>query len=301
MRILIIGAGGFIGRHLWDALNQARKVQVWAADILPPTHFGAENYAQISPTNPDFEQLLRDKNYDVCVNCSGAAQVAASFQNPLLDYQLNTQNVYKILDTIRQYSPETAFLNLSSAAVYGDPTSIPTREDSPLRPLSPYGFNKRMAEEVCQQFSQCFGLKTCSVRIFSAYGEGLRKQLFWDVYQKMRANPDQIELFGTGEESRDFIYVKDLVQVLDLIINHAYYNQPPLNVANGQEISVREAVRIFADLVGYNGEQVFTGNAQTGYPTRWQADIQTIQDLGYAPEYSLAQGLKKYADWVLSL
>ena len=94
---------------------------------------------------------------------------------------LNVSNVFKQLDAIRKFQPGCKYINLSSAAVYGNPESLPISEDHHLDPISPYGNHKKMAEEVCADFYTNYRIPTCSLRIFSAYGAGLQKQLFWDL------------------------------------------------------------------------------------------------------------------------
>ena len=97
--------------------------------------------------------------------------------------------------------------------------------------MSPYGLHKHMAEELCEYYNRIHGYRIRSIRIFSAYGNGLRKQLLWDIYQKYQ-NTGRIELFGTGEETRDFIHVSDIVRAIELILA---YDGPEnvINVANG--------------------------------------------------------------------
>ena len=105
-----------------------------------------------------------------------------------------------------------------------------------------------MGEELCEYYNRIHGYHIRSIRIFSAYGNGLRKQLLWDIYQKYQ-NTGRIELFGTGEETRDFIHVSDIMRAIDLILS---YDGPEtvINVANGEEVSIRELAEIYAEKLG---------------------------------------------------
>ena len=105
MKIIIIGSCGFIGRNLVSFLQQ-NSHDVSEADII----FGEEpKYFTLDKVNPDFENIFKENDFDICFNCSGAANVNLSIQHPLWDFELNTYNVYKILDAIRKYNNRCKF------------------------------------------------------------------------------------------------------------------------------------------------------------------------------------------------
>ena len=295
MKILLIGSKGFIGQHLKKYFI-SRQHQVWGADVIVE-YAHAEQYFLIDASNADYHAVFQEQVFDICINCSGAASVPDSLIHPIRDFNLNAGNVFKLLDAIRMYQPICRFINLSSAAVYGNPTSMPVTENSVVAPLSPYGFHKQASEKICEEFFRFFGIATCSLRIFSAYGEGLKKQLFWDLFQKTKsASP--VSLFGTGKESRDFIYIQDLVQAIDLITQYVDFKGQAINIANGEEVFIEDCVKTF---YGYFDEPVkyhFVGQVREGDPNNWVADISTLQQLGYHQQHRLADGLKKYYEWI---
>ena len=184
MIILIIGSEGFIGQNTRNYFRN-QGFETWCADIQKKP-VDDEMYTQISSHSPDFLDLFRKVSADLCINCSGAANVPLSFQEPLNDYLLNAVNVYKILDAIRLIRPDCRFLNLSSAAVYGNPNKLPISEDADIQPLSPYGYHKLEAENILKTFYQIFNIKACSLRLFSVFGSGLKKQIFWDLFWKTK-------------------------------------------------------------------------------------------------------------------
>jgi dTDP-glucose 4,6-dehydratase/UDP-glucose 4-epimerase len=295
-RILIIGSAGFIGSNAYKTWAASDKHEVWGADVVACP--AQARFFAIDAENPNFTAIFAAQSFDACLNCSGAAQVGQSFEQPQKDYELNTRNVFAILEAIRLHSPDCKFINLSSAAVYGNPPAVPVLENMPLRPLSPYGYHKKMAEDICISFAQNFGLKTCALRIFSAYGEGLRKQLFWDIVQKAAKNADKIELWGTGEESRDFIYIQDLIAVFEAVLAGANFKGEAINVGSGIEISIRYAAQTLLSAIDYEGEIEFSQQQKIGDPLRWLADISQLTALGFRPKYSLVEGLQNYAQWL---
>jgi dTDP-glucose 4,6-dehydratase/UDP-glucose 4-epimerase len=294
-KILVIGSKGFIGSHL-SAFLVERGWDVWGADVVVD-YVEKDKYFLIDATNSDFYSMFEEVEFDVCINCSGAASVPDSIEHPLRDYQLNTVNVYKLLDAIKINSPECKFVNLSSAAVYGNPTSLPVRETSDYNPLSPYGVHKMMSEEVCSEFHRFFGIQTCSLRIFSAYGEGLKKQLFWDLYHKTQKS-GEVKLFGSGKESRDFIYIRDLIRAIEIVAKNAPFEADVINVANGAEVFIEDCVKSFYSNFESDVPYMFTGKARKGDPDNWVADISTLKNLGYTQKYSLEEGLRNYYQWV---
>ncbi len=293
MKVLIIGSKGFIGSHLLQSFDFA--TEVWGCDVV--TDHESTRYIQISAVNADFHEVFSSQPFDVCINCSGAASVPASLKEPLKDYELNTANVFRMLDAIRKYTPACKFINLSSAAVYGNPAKLPVAESFPVQPVSPYGIHKRQAEEICSSFYNFWQVGTCSLRIFSAYGNGLTKQLFWDLYQKSLTG-NVIDLFGTGAETRDFIHVDDIARAIMQVIQKASFKGEYINIANGSQWMIKDVAAILFDALGWQGSIRFKGINRTGDPLNWQADISLLQAMGYQQRISMEQGLLNYAQWL---
>lgn len=295
MKILILGSKGFIGSNCVSFFSQVHDV--WECDVV--TDYSNDKYFWVDSTDPDFGGIFESARFDVCINCSGAASVPESVKNPQKDFLLNTVNVFKMLEAIRKFNPGCRFVNLSSAAVYGNPQELPVTETQELRPLSPYGYHKKQAEDICRQFHELFHLSTSCIRIFSAYGPGLKKQIFWDVFQKMKHSKEAIELFGTGRESRDFIYIDDLVRVIDLVIRHAPFNGEAINAGNGRQELIQDIIQLFCKVFGWDGQIRFNGNQRSGDPLMWEADISKIRGYGYSLGVSLEQGLNNYRKWIV--
>ena len=293
MKVLIIGSKGFIGSHCVSYFSA--KGDVWECDVV--TDYDNENYFIVDATQADYSQCFKEQHYDLCINCSGAASVPDSVKYPQRDFALNVANVYKMLDAIRTYNPTCKFINLGSAAVYGNPDALPVKEDQTVHPVSPYGHHKLMAESICQEFYQFFDVPTCSVRIFSAYGPGLKKQLFWDLYKKS-LGAKEVTLFGTGNETRDFIYVEDLVKVLEGIYQKGSFKGDAINIGRGIETPIKDAVSIFYECLKYTGIVSYKGENRVGDPLHWVADISKIKAMNVHPQEDLNMGIRKYVAWL---
>ncbi len=293
MKILITGSKGFIGSHFLNLLGGT--CEVFGCDVV--NDYVSPNYFQIDATNADFKEIFLTHQFDACINCAGAASVPDSFLNPHKDFNLNTFLVVKLLDAIRLYNPDCKFINFSSAAVYGNPKHLPVKEDSVLNPLSPYGLHKKLSEEILNQYSTLFKIKTCSVRPFSVYGPGLKKQLFWDLHQKALLS-STLEMWGTGDESRDFIYVDDVVKAVLHILNKADFKGECINIASGIETTISSAVTVFRSLYFKDFKVSFGGQRREGDPINWVADVSVLKSYGFESTISLNEGLTNFIKWL---
>lgn len=288
----MIGSKGFLGSNLFNYFSQKHKV--YGCDILNDKN---KNYFQVIKTNPDYSQIFKENKFDLCINASGSSNIQLSLTNPNLDYTLNVDNVKKILDSIKDYNPECKLLQISSAAVYGNPDSLPIKENSSKKPISIYGKNKLIAEQLCNKYAKKHNIKITIVRPFSIYGPGLRKQIFWDLHQ--RSKQGEINIYGTGNESRDFIYISDFINSMNLIVSKGLFKEEIYNIANGDEIFIKDAVKTFFKNrdIKYN----FTGLIKIGDPINWKSDISKIQSLGYKTQINIKEGINNYLEWLKKL
>jgi UDP-glucose 4-epimerase len=292
-KMLVIGADGFIGSHCIRFFAE-KEWDVWGADIHPAKL--SKRYL-IDASRPDFRHIFGGTDFDVCINASGSANVGYSLQHPDHDFDLNVANVNRLISAIYKYNPECAFVNFSSAAVYGNPQSLPISESQLPAPVSPYGFHKLQSEYLLKEYHRFFGLKTISLRVFSAYGPGLRKQLFYDLYQKLK-HADEVDLFGTGNESRDFIYIEDLLHAVDCVISRGKLDGEAVNVASGNEDTIANVAAVFNEAMGGSKKIRFNGQIKQGDPLNWRADISRISAWGFKPVYNIRQGIPPTAQWL---
>jgi UDP-glucose 4-epimerase len=295
-RAIIFGSSGFVGAALAKHFK-TKGYCVIGCDVINSDTDKFLDRFYFAEDNQESLNKIFSEQFDVCVNCAGSASVSYSFDNPFHDYELNTRIVFRILTAIKENNPLCRFLNLSSAAVYGNPKALPVSEKSRVKPLSPYGNHKYMSEMICRQFYEFFNIQTCSLRIFSAYGPGLRKQIFWDMFQKAKVN-NSITLFGTGDETRDFIYIQDLVKAIELVAVSDIYNHREINIANGQKVRIRDAADIFFGKFDQDKRYFFSGEEKTGDPVNWQADISILKSMGYVQEFEIEEGIAEFVKWV---
>ncbi len=296
--VFITGIAGFLGRHI------ARHCAQLGWRVGGVDHIAPEN-AQISPgiiygqmklPSPELADFLRELAPDVCIHAAGRASVPLSMTEPAADFRDNTVLTFELLDLLRQHAPKCRFLLLSSAAVYGNPKTLPITETQHLSPLSPYGFHKRQCELLCQEFARIYGLATASVRIFSAYGPGLRRQVVWDICERLLTT-GSLSLKGTGAESRDFIHAADVARGLALLAEKAPAEGEIYNLSTGRETTIAELSSLLAAALKIPTSARFNGSVRAGDPLNWRADISKITALGFSPAVSLETGLAQVAAW----
>ncbi|AFZ44904.1 NAD-dependent epimerase/dehydratase [Halothece sp. PCC 7418] len=296
--ILITGVAGFLGRYVARYFSE-QGWSVLGIDNSPPENAPIDNltaYHRLQLPSPELLSILKENPPQVCIHCAGRASVSLSVTEPAADFHGNTTLTFEVLNALRQISPECRFIFLSSAAVYGNPESLPVTEEQSPAPISPYGFHKWHSEQLCLEFTKIYGLPTASVRIFSAYGPGLRRQVIWDICRKA-ITQDSIKLKGTGEESRDFIHALDIAKALMTIATAAPTTGEVYNLSSGREVTIAELAQLVRDVLECDKPIEFDGIVPMGTPLNWQADIAKLKALNFSPSVSLEDGIKTFATW----
>jgi UDP-glucose 4-epimerase len=156
-----------------------------------------------------------------------------------------------------------------------------------------------IGETMCRDYAARGALATAVLRIFSVYGPGLRRQLLWDVAQKALAGP-VVTLSGTGEETRDFVHVEDLMAAIDAVAARGPEDGSAVNVASGRSVTTAEVSRLLVEGLGTGARVEFDGRARPGDPPRWSADVGRLRALGFEPRVPLEDGVRGYASWILA-
>ncbi len=298
MRVVVTGANGFIGRNMLDVFN-ANGYEAIGWDIIANE---LENIRRVDLIyREEIEKALQTDKPDIIIHCAGNASVGSSFEDVRRDYDLNVTITHDLLFAMNNLGlTSTRFVFLSSASVYGNPSCLPIDETEKKMPISPYALHKSMCEDICFYFIDNYKFDIKIARVFSAYGSGLRKQVFWDMYQKYLRDGN-IQMFGSGMESRDFIHIEDLKQALFLMATKSF-PETIINVANGEEITIEQIAKLFAKKIDDNHPEVqFNGITRKGDPDNWKADISLLNKLGYSKRVSIEQGIGMYCEWVKNI
>jgi UDP-glucose 4-epimerase len=298
--VLVTGINGFIGSHAACHFLK-RGFRVVGIDVHAQASGPWSEYVPMKLPSTDLVPHIRAWQPAFCLHCAGPSSVGNSIQDPTGDFQDSVAGTCSLLDALRREAPACRVVYLSSAAVYGNPVSLPIDENAPVQPISPYGFHKQMCEWLCLEFHRVFGLHTATLRIFSAYGPGLRRQVVADICAKLaRPGTNPVELHGTGGESRDFIHVADIVAAIQVVIDKAAFEGEIYNLASGRSENIATVAEVLRRHLNPDREIRFTGAQRSGDPLHWSANIEKLRALGFHTAVSIENGLSEYAEWFRS-
>ncbi len=239
---------------------------------------------------------------EVMFHAAGGSSVGASVADPDGDFARTVLSVRETLAFLKAEAPDARLIYPSSAAVYGAASSESLAEMAPLKPISPYGQHKVEAELTIFSAVAAFGLHAVVLRFFSLYGPGLRKQLLWDLARRLATQPAQLELSGTGQETRDFLFVDDAVRLVGLAAGADAAPSPLiLNGGRGEAISVRRAAETLARALGAKTSIGFSGESRAGDPAALVADVSEARAHGFSPQVRFEEGAQRFARWFAAL
>lgn len=297
MVVLITGAHGFIGRYVaryykdmgYTVIGMGHGI--W--DQKEYTAWGIDFWYECDITMDNLVSYAKDA--EIIVHCAGSGSVGFSVENPMLDFERTVWTTHFVLEYIRRFSKNTKLIYPSSAAVYGLAEQLPIKEDSPLTPISPYGVHKKIVEELCQMYARQYGISVIVMRLFSVYGDGLRKQLLWDACRKLEKSNSVF--WGTGTESRDWIHVKEVARLLYMAREKANNKCPILNVGSGQNVRIADVLNYLFSSFKTPLKPEFGGEVNLGNPEHYWANVQQIRQWGWQNKISLEDGIKEYVKW----
>ncbi len=301
--VLVTGGAGFIGSHLVEHLATAGA----AVTVLDNFATGRmENLcavqSRIQVVVGDLADLLRIgrlhiNDYQIVFHLAANPYIPPSVENPIYDFQANLVNTLALLEAIRLSAKRPRLINASSAAVYGNPVRLPIQETDPTVPISPYGVSKLGGERYVAVYSQLYGIWAASMRFFSVFGPRQHKQVVFDLLRKLEAYPNRIEVLGNGTQTRDFVYVMDVVHALILAAVQAPGRGESYNVASGTMYTINDLVHTWCEILHLAPEIAYTGQIRPGDAEKWEVDITCLRSLGFTPQFSLRDGLVAIKDW----
>ena len=298
-RVLVTGAYGFLGRYTSRKFNlEGYQVTAMGHGKWYPEEYSKWGIDVWVESTITFETLINiNKEFDVIVHCGGSGSVGYSESNPYEDFQKSVQSTLSILEYIRLRCPNCKFIYPSSVAVQGNLPDQPITEDIISNPISPYGFHKKIAEELCLSYNINFKLNVGIIRFFSIYGAGLQKQLLYDACKKIdNCNGQDVVFWGTGKETRDWIHVEDAVS----LIYYMSENVRGLDIVNGgsgRRVEIAEVLDLIKAEFDANVTIGFNNEIRLGDPKYFWADLSRSLNYDWQPKMELSEGIANFVEF----
>ena len=309
MRIVVTGGAGFIGSNLVDTLlDEGHTVTV--VDNLSTGKFdnlmGVKDAAKenrFSFLHMDIRDdamiaAFKGKEQEAVIHLAAQPDVRVSVKNPVMDAEVNVLGTINVLQMAAENGVKR-FINTSSGGcVYGEPDSIPVPETAPRLPDSPYGVSKNVAEEYIRYYERTHGIDCCTLALANVYGP--RQNAFGEagvvaIFIGKILGEEMPVIFGDGEQTRDFVYVDDVVNAYRAALSRG--GGEFLNIGTGLQTSVNELFKGIADIMDYEVEPEYAP------PREGELDHIALnagkaeEVLGWMPRTSLQGGLERTVEW----
>ena len=296
---LVTGGAGFIGSHLVEALAK-RGARVRVLDDFSTGR--RENLAAVVNQIELLEGDVSDPDVarravagcDYVLHLAAVASVQASLEDPRRVHRVNVNGTLNVLDAARADGVRCVVL-ASTTALYGDHTALPLREELPPRPLSPYAASKATGEAYCSAFHASYGLPTVALRFFNVYGPRQDPTNPYSgvisIFANRMSRGERPTIYGDGRQTRDFVYVADVVRALLLACEREEAIGSVFNVASGRQTSILQLAEELNHVLGVDLTPTL-GPARAGEVRFSQGDAgRARKALGWQPQVSLREGL----------
>ena len=293
MKSLVTGGAGFIGSNLVDFLVK-KGHEVIVLDNLSTGRLSnlSHHKKKVEIIKTDISKNINIEKYfrrvDFVFHLAGIADIVPSIENPIKYFYSNVIGTLNVLQSINKNKIKK-LIYAASASCYGIPKEYPTKENSKINPMYPYAFTKWQGEELIKHWSKIYNIPYISLRFFNAYGPRSRTTgaygAVFGVFLAQRLANRPLTIIGNGQQTRDFIYVSDLVEGIYKAAKSNKQNKI-YNIGGGEEVTVNK----IAKLIG--GKKIYIPK-RPGEPDRSLADISRIKkDLNWKPKITIEKGIK---------
>ncbi len=302
MRTLVTGGAGFIGSHIATALVEAGHEVVVLDDLSRGKRDHVPAGARLvvaSITSKEAEAAILSYKPDAIFHLAAQMDVRVSVANPVLDAEINVAGTTRIATAAAEAGTQVIIMASTGGAIYGEQDYFPADEAHPCRSDSPYGISKRCGEIYLDYFARKRGLRAVALRYANVYGP--RQDPHGEagvvaIFAEKMLKGQTPAIFGDGLQSRDYVFVKDVVRANLLALNNPKASGP-YNIGTGVETDVITLARHIAESAGFKGAP----RHEPGKPGEQRRSVLSAQrakgELGWAPEYDLSRGLAETVAW----
>lgn len=302
MRLLITGGAGFIGSHLDDALI-ARGHQLTIVDNLVLGRkeniehlFGNPNFRFIEADlldMPKMREIFTEGKFDMVYHLAANSDIQKGGKDPMVDYNLTFNTTFNVLQLLKEFEINKFFF-ASTSAIYGETYDVLNEEYGPLKPVSNYGAGKLASEAFISAFSSTYGIQTWITRFPNVVGERFTHGVIYDFIKKLRNNPEELEVLGNGEQCKPYVYVKDLVEAILYVIDHASEKYNVYMIGSDSRTKVKEIAAMVIEEMGLNAKIRYTGGDRgwVGDVPEFRYDLTKINKLGWTAPHNSNESVR---------
>lgn len=302
MKILVTGGAGFIGSHLDDALI-SRGHNITVVDNLVLGRI--ENIQHLMAT-PNFKFVKADLldmdimrtvfaegKFDMVYHLAANSDIQKGGKDPMVDYNLTFNTTFNVLQLMKEFEIKKFFF-ASTSAIYGETYDVLNEDYGPLKPVSNYGAGKLASEAFISAFSSTYGIQTWITRFPNVVGERFTHGVIYDFIKKLRNTPEELEVLGNGEQCKPYVYVKDLVQAILFVIDHANEKYNVYMIGSDSRTKVKEIAAMVIEEMGLNATIRYTGGDRgwVGDVPEFRYDLTKINKLGWTAPHNSNESVR---------
>jgi len=301
MKVLVTGGAGFIGSHLVDRLVQEGHEVVIVDNLSTGKRRNLNRTARFYKLDIQswrLERVFRNERPNIVMHLAAQMDVRKSVEDPIFDAQVNVLGMLNVLQQSIKHGVRKVVFSSSGGAIYGEQEIYPVPESHVTRPLSPYGISKLCGEQYLSYYQRVGGLQMVSLRYANVYGprqdpDGEAGVVA--IFIQKLLNNEQAIVYGNGRQTRDFVYVDDVVEANLAVMGQE--TQGTYNVGTGEETSINDLLRILIAHTNSTCKEVH-GPAKIGEQIRSVIDSNKLrQELSWEPRIELREGLKRTVDY----
>ncbi len=306
MKILVTGGAGFIGSHIVDALVSGHEVTV--VDDLSYGHRQQVNpqarFVELSITNPEIDGVFAKGEFDLVLHFAAQKGVRPSFEDPVLDAQLNVIGLLRVLEGAAAHGVKSVVHASTGGTIYGEAQQVPTPESAAIDPQSPYTITKRAGELYMRYYTKRHGIKGITLRLANIFGprqDPAGEACVVSIFIERVLAGEPMIVYGDGAQTRDYLYVDDLVAAYMAVIARIGSLAPgEYNVGTGEETTVNDVVSAVRAASGELCE-VKHEAAIAGELRRSAIDSSAfMKACAWTPEVRFSDGVRKTWKWFAS-
>jgi UDP-glucose 4-epimerase len=301
MKVLVTGGAGFIGSHVVDRLVQEGHEVVVVDNLSTGKRRNlnrAARFFKLDIQSWRLERVFRNERPNLVMHLAAQMDVRKSVEDPIFDAQVNVLGMLNVLQQAIKHGVRKVVFSSSGGAIYGEQEVYPAPESHVTRPLSPYGISKLCGEQYLSYYQRVSGLQIVSLRYANVYGprqdpDGEAGVVA--IFIQKLLNNEQAIVNGNGRQTRDFVYVEDVVEANLAVMGQEI--QGTYNVGTGEETSINDLLRILVTHTSSTYKEVH-GPAKSGEQVRSVIDSAKLrQELSWEPRTELSEGLKRTVDY----